>query len=795
MLACAQITIRDAMDELYASAIAPEDPAMDQLWLDTSASPSVLKRWTGTAWETVNDTAPLVERILRAEQRVTDEAILATVTESEAYQGLETRLSSAEQQITSDAILATVRSSAEYRSDVYGERNFVLLSHLHATFIDNRYVNASGTATQYAQIGFTLSEDLYAASGQGKNLYISFDIKRTNVVATANNIYSGVWINYSYWGENWDTVTSNWGWYLRDTDSDFQATDNDWVHIKKGPMDLDKRNALSLIYLVFGGEAADGTTGKIELRNPKVEVAGFSDWTRAPEDLADMPERLSSAESKIEQHSDEISLKVSQTTYDSEKIYRSATAPANPTMGMLWLDTGATPNLLKRCTLADADGWVMWDIVGAREVSASGVYIGPDTVRIDTPNFTVTVPGAGEQLQIDGEGVVAQTITSPSIVQQYTGSSTAYVRTDAAPDGKQYFRSLEDIFSVVRGKYVSQLTVYLMSSGTLSIGDLVVQQIHGRIRIYNMANMILAGSLSFTRCDSVELSGIVLHSSHSIGISVSDCYAFECADGKIYGPGAGIGINLGRHINASIMNTEIRGYSSAVSANYSCVLFTKNLSGTGAISALGCCLMANGTVPSGGVRAMENALVSSSGSSASGGSGTTPVIPALQTARYNATVTRTYRNNRWESESGLRQGYTAGNGQHYACIWFDNATLRANLSGKTIASATLTVRRIAGYGRGGAVNVYLHGLTNASASGTPSLSGNYGLLGAMEPTNVLTFTLPVGIVTALRSGSIQGFCLYTGETSTISGEVYSRHYAAFTNAEGVNMPYLSVTYQ
>ena len=609
MLACAQITIRDAMDELYASAIAPEDPAMDQLWLDTSASPSVLKRWTGTAWETVNDTAPLVERILRAEQRVTDEAILATVTESEAYQGLETRLSSAEQQITSDAILATVRSSAEYRSDVYGERNFVLLSHLHATFIDNRYVNASGTATQYAQIGFTLSEDLYAASGQGKNLYISFDIKRTNVVATADNIYSGVWINYSYWGENWDTVTSNWGWYLRDTDSDFQATDSDWVHIKKGPMDLDKRNALSLIYLVFGGEAADGTTGKIELRNPKVEVAGFSDWTRAPEDLADMPERLSSAESKIEQHSDEISLKVSQTTYDSEKIYRSATAPANPTMGMLWLDTGATPNLLKRCTLADADGWVMWDIVGAREVSASGVYIGPDTVRIDTPNFTVTVPGAGEQLQIDGEGVVAQTITSPSIVQQYTGSSTAYVRTDAAPDGKQYFRSLEDIFSVVRGKYVSQLTVYLMSSGTLSIGDLVVQQIHGRIRIYNMANMILAGSLSFTRCDSVELSGIVLHSSHSIGISVSDCYAFECADGKIYGPGAGIGINLGRHVNASIMNTEIRGYSSAVSANYSCVLFTKNLSGTGAISALGCCLMANGTVPSGGARAMENAGV------------------------------------------------------------------------------------------------------------------------------------------------------------------------------------------
>lgn len=53
MLTQAQYTIVDLSDPVV-SGIAPSNPAVDMLWLDTSQSPAVLKRWSGSTWEIVN---------------------------------------------------------------------------------------------------------------------------------------------------------------------------------------------------------------------------------------------------------------------------------------------------------------------------------------------------------------------------------------------------------------------------------------------------------------------------------------------------------------------------------------------------------------------------------------------------------------------------------------------------------------------------------------------------------------------------------------------------------------------
>lgn len=50
MIARAQLTIRDDTDNLIVAATPPENPAVDTLWLDTSLTPNVMKRWNGTAW-------------------------------------------------------------------------------------------------------------------------------------------------------------------------------------------------------------------------------------------------------------------------------------------------------------------------------------------------------------------------------------------------------------------------------------------------------------------------------------------------------------------------------------------------------------------------------------------------------------------------------------------------------------------------------------------------------------------------------------------------------------------------
>lgn len=53
-LTSAQITICDLADPVV-SGTEPKNPVLDMLWMDTSQSPSVIKRWTGETWEVVNE--------------------------------------------------------------------------------------------------------------------------------------------------------------------------------------------------------------------------------------------------------------------------------------------------------------------------------------------------------------------------------------------------------------------------------------------------------------------------------------------------------------------------------------------------------------------------------------------------------------------------------------------------------------------------------------------------------------------------------------------------------------------
>lgn len=56
MIAFAQYTIADLCDPVV-SGIAPAQPVVDMLWMDTSQSPALLKRWNGEAWERINESS------------------------------------------------------------------------------------------------------------------------------------------------------------------------------------------------------------------------------------------------------------------------------------------------------------------------------------------------------------------------------------------------------------------------------------------------------------------------------------------------------------------------------------------------------------------------------------------------------------------------------------------------------------------------------------------------------------------------------------------------------------------
>ena len=53
-IAVGQFTIYDFHD-VYSATTPPTNPQKNQVWLDTSATPPVMKTWNGTEWLVAND--------------------------------------------------------------------------------------------------------------------------------------------------------------------------------------------------------------------------------------------------------------------------------------------------------------------------------------------------------------------------------------------------------------------------------------------------------------------------------------------------------------------------------------------------------------------------------------------------------------------------------------------------------------------------------------------------------------------------------------------------------------------
>lgn len=76
-------TIDDSV--VWVHGVAPENPEVDMLWLDISSAPSLLKCWTGSEWQIVNDTESLKSRLTMAEEKITADEIVNTVRSHSEY--------------------------------------------------------------------------------------------------------------------------------------------------------------------------------------------------------------------------------------------------------------------------------------------------------------------------------------------------------------------------------------------------------------------------------------------------------------------------------------------------------------------------------------------------------------------------------------------------------------------------------------------------------------------------------------------------------------------------------------
>ena len=512
----AQIT---QSDQIAVANVAPGNPAQNALWLDISVQPNELKRWNGTAWESCGADVDLSAFYTKAEMDTRFEqtnAAIALKADATTVGALEQRVEAAEQKVTPQAITSAVTSSALYAYEKYAGRNYCLNSGNTHTFVDNRYRNPNGTMTNYTGWNMSVSEDLFAHSGNGANIRISFDIKRTNVNTSASstaNVYTGIWVYYRYLDTDGTTVkTTGRGWYLRSTDANFVATDGDWVRMQYGPLNLTSFHPTSIAYFTLGTGGSNGVTGTVQFRNIKLEVLDrWTAWSAAPEDLYGMVSRMVNAESRITQNANNIALKVSTSTYNTEKVYRGSAAPTTLYTNMLWLDTSATPNLLKRYT---GSAWVA---AGAQEVKSSGIYIGPNNVAITTENFLLQLldPANNENvlMEMSANGNVgfkqlyADEVVSNSVASAYGGPIALHVNTSYSGASDTYFRSLGDAVKAVNNRFLRSDVYIYLPNGTGEIYEPAGTQIQGvsgpgKLIIYGYANSRLNSFISVKGCSA-----------------------------------------------------------------------------------------------------------------------------------------------------------------------------------------------------------------------------------------------------------------------------------------------------
>ncbi len=688
------------------------------------------------------------------------------------------------------------------------------------SFEGGYYKYPSGNVSTYTGLQLAVSDDLFAHSGNGATFRLSFEIKRTGIDASTSStagVYFGVWVYYRYYGTDGTTInTTGRGYYLRSTDSDFVATDSDWVRVTKGPMSLTSYNPIGIAYISIGTGNAAGCTGSLQIRNVKCEVGdSFTDWSAAPEDLNDLPGRMTSAESSITQNANNIALKVSTSTYNIEKVYRGSTAPTTKYTNMLWLDTSVSPNLLKRYT---GSAWV---VAGAEEVKSSGVYIGPNQVSITTENFLLQLldPNDNENvlMEMSADGNVgfkelyADEVISDSVAQAYAGSNWLWVEPSIETPTETDFRSLGEAVQVLNNKYLpNDVTIYLpWGWETYEPSGVVIRGISGpgKLTIYGYGDSsILNSYIKVHGCFAhICFQNVNLRESRTLNGSnrqpylceVTKCHFVEFSGCTLDANGITYDSVYARSSHVFLYNCGLYNALQGLE----CYLAQGNMkdccgSCSWSMVSYASLVIASGTVPAGSRGTGENGLLYASNVTIDYGTAI-PTITPDETGILYATTTKSWRGS-WRSDTldviqGVYydSGYSSSLNWNRGCMWFSNA--RNLLSGCTVKSATLTLHRKTGSGSSAAKSVYLCAITNTSASGTPSIAKNYGSIGTIGRDKQVTFAIPVDAVQGLADGTYGGLCLY--ETPyNFGSSTYSNAYMRMSGTDTNYEPYIECVF-
>lgn len=449
-------------------------------------------------------------------------------------------------------------------------------------------------------------------------------------------------------------------------------------------------------------------------------------------------------------------------------------------------------------------------------VANASVVIDPDGIELETSENGQIVARVGDDIEllIDKDGVtgkkgVFDSVEAPNIVQAFAGGDfpwhgTLQTTLDALP---RYLKA-DTTITIPAGTYPEDITIYGYKGARLLLQNATGEKV------------TIQGTVTISHCDRVVIAA------DTIG-NVEIYPTTTTPTNVIYA-----------HSNTwvQLSNINISGYRGSVSTNYGVFVVG------GGFQMTGCCVeyttraAINGSTTLGWVLNNTGGGTSNSNSGygilaqAGGHIGVLGTIPKAATATYGYGGTIVAAGNLTQTEGGINyiapteftktfaitkhcnyllawsrtrddqaatftQGSwrgTNGNERFYAGVmWFDGAT--SALSGKTVVSASLTIRR-AGGGYSNPVPVWLSSTTltaaNYNTTYEPPLITPVNV-GSLDKQSAGTFDV-TSFMNVIQSGG--GIAVYESKHTTVT-DTWSPAYTQFYGKNSNYEPVLTVTYR
>ena len=161
------------------------------------------------------------------------------------------------------------------------------------------------------------------------------------------------------------------------------------------------------------------------------------------------------------------------------------------------------------------------------------------------------------------------------------------------------------------------------------------------------------------------------------------------------------------------------------------------------------------------------------GSTGSSNSGTTTVPELSKTVNYGVTKMISYRGVDGWSRAGAYQGkYDSSNSDnylHYGAMVIDSNAIKTLLTGKTVESIKLTIKRHAegqGIGQPATASLHIWGSTTKGTGSKPTLYKKYATVNSVSKGQQVNITLPTAFITDLINQGLNSLVLYTADGSS-----------------------------